>query len=399
MKDRIIQIRNLKEAKHFLTEVGVYEKSLDIMAPKAIMKVLYLKEISFAVCNILKQEMLSLGGEAAVKKGIISGRDRKSDCLIMGTLAQLEKLILRLKRQPPVFSAISLRIEKLLQNYHKTNFQFLCRNFTLNLNKRTYIMGILNVTPDSFSDGGKFFVEDRAVRWALQLEKDGADIIDIGGQSTRPGAKTISPREEIRRILPVIKKLRGKIKVPISVDTYKYEVADAALEAGASILNDIYGFRKERRLAKLAAKYKAGVVLMHIKGTPATMQKNPSYKDLLADIITSLAQSIDIALSSGISEKSIIVDPGIGFGKTLEHNLSLIKNLADLKSLGFPILIGPSRKTFIGKILNLPENQRLYGTIASICASVFADANVVRVHDVACAKQALKITDEILRSK
>lgn len=399
MKDRIIQIRNLEEAKHFLTEVGVYEKSLDIMAPKAIMRVLYLKEIPFATCNILKQEMLSVGGEVAVSKGIISGRDKKSDCLIMGTLAQLEKLILRLKRQPPIFSEISLRIEKLLQNYHKTNFQFLCRNFTLNLSKRVYIMGILNVTPDSFFDGGKFFAVDKAVDYALQLEKDGADIIDIGGQSTRPGAKTVSSEEEIRRILSAIKKLRGRIKIPISVDTYKYEVADAALEAGVSILNDIYGFKKDGRLAKLAAKYKAGVVLMHIKGTPATMQKNPSYKDLLAEIITSLAQSIDIALSSGISEKSIIIDPGIGFGKTLEHNLSIMKNLADLKSLGFPILIGPSRKAFIGKILNLPEDERLYGTIASVCTSVLMGANIVRVHDVAYVKQTLKITDEILRSK
>lgn len=399
MQDRIIQIRNLEEARHFLAKVGAYEKSFDIMAPKAILKILYLKEIPAAACNILKQEMLSIGGEAAVSKGIISGKEKKSDCLVMGTLAQLEKAVLKLKKQPPEFCEISLRIEKLLQNYQKTDFRFKCRDFTLNLSKRVHIMGILNVTPDSFSDGGEFFSEDKAVEHALKLEKEGADIIDIGGQSTRPGAKTISHKEEIKRVLPVIKKLRGKIKIPISVDTYKYEVADAALEAGVSILNDIYGFRKDARLAKLAAKYKAGVVLMHIKGTPATMQKLPSYKDLMAEIIGSLSTSIDIALSAGVGEKSIVVDPGLGFGKTLEHNLSIIKNLADLKSLGFPILIGPSRKAFIGKILDLPENERLYGTIASVSAAVWAGANIVRVHDAACVKQDLKITDEILRSK
>jgi dihydropteroate synthase len=369
------------------------------MAPKAISRVLYLKDVPFAICNILKQEMLSVGGEVAVSKGIISGKDKKSDCLVIGSLAQVKELIFKLKRQPPLFSEFSSRLEKLIQNFQKINLEFRCRNFKLNLNKRTYIMGVLNITPDSFSNGGQFFKKEEAYRRALQLEEEGADIIDIGGQSTRPGAKEISPEEEIRRVLPVIKRLRRKVKIPISIDTYKYKVAKVALAEGVSILNDIYGFRKDARLAKLANKFKAGVVLMHIKGSPPSMQKNPYYKDLIGEIIATLKKSVDIALKAGISEKSIMVDPGLGFGKTVEHNLFIIKHLSSLKSLGFPILIGPSRKSFIGKILKAPLDKRLYGTIASVCISILMGANVVRVHDVACIKQAAGIADEILRSR
>lgn len=398
MKDRIIQIRSANEAKNLLAKIGAYKMSFDIMAPKAILRILYLKDIPFTTCNILKQEMLSLGGEVAVSKGIISAKDKKSDCLIIGNLSQIKELILKLKKQPLAFSKISCRIERLVQNYQKTNLEFKCRNFRLNLRRKTYIMGVLNITPDSFSDGGQFFDKEEAFERALQLEKEGADIIDIGGQSTRPRAGEISSEEEIKRILPVIKRLRRRIKIPISIDTYKFKVAKVALEEGASILNDIYGLRRDARLAKLVAKFKAGVVLMHIKGTPRSMQRNPYYKDLMGDIIDSLSQSIDIALGAGINEKSIVVDPGLGFGKTVEHNLSIIKNLSELKSLGFPILIGPSRKSFIGKILRLPLDRRLYGTIASVCASILAGAAMVRVHDVAYVKQAVKITDEILRS-
>ncbi|MFH1856776.1 MAG: dihydropteroate synthase [Candidatus Omnitrophota bacterium] len=398
MKDRIIQIRSLSESSRLFEEIGVYKEGFDIMAPKTILRTLYLKDVPFAVCNILKQEMLSIGGETAVSRGIISGSTKKSDCLIIGTLSQIEKLVVKLKRQPAVFSKISLRVEALIKNYQKTNFEFKCGNFRLNLSKRPYIMGILNVTPDSFSDAGEFFDTEKAYQRALCLESEGADIIDIGGQSTRPGAGAVSAKEEIKRVVPVIKKLRGKIKIPISIDTYKFDTAKAALEAGASIINDIYGFTKEKRLAKLAADFNAGVVLMHIKGTPCTMQKNPGYKDLMSDVIESLSRSIDTALLAGVNEESIMIDPGIGFGKTADHNLSIIKNLADLKSLGFPILIGPSRKSFIGKILGLPENERLYGTIAAVCASVSMGANIVRVHDVARVKQALRITDAILRS-
>jgi len=398
MKDRVIEIRSSAEAKKLLAEIGAYKASFNIMAPKAILRILYLKDIPFAICNVLKQEMLSVGGEAAVSKGVVSARDKKSDCLIIGNLPQIKNLILKLKKQPPAFSGISYRIERLLGNYQKKFLEFRCRNFKLNLNQKTYIMAVLNVTPDSFSDGGQFFDEEKAFERALQLEKEGADIIDIGGQSTRPGAKEINFKEEIRRVLPIIKRLRRRIKIPISIDTYKFGVAKAALEEGASILNDIYGLRRDRRLAKLAAKFKAGVVLMHIKGTPRFMQRKPYYKDLMGDIIDSLSQSIDLALNAGISEKNIVVDPGLGFGKTVKHNLSVIKNLSQLRSLGCPVLIGPSRKSFIGKTLHLPIGERLYGTIASVCACVLRGADIVRVHDVAYTKQAIKIIDEILRS-
>lgn len=398
MKDRIIQIRSLNEARRLFAEVGVYKAGSQIMAPKAIFRVLRLEGVPFSACNILKQEMLSIGGEVAVSKGIISGSMKKSDCIVAGTLSQIKKLIIKLKKQPPVFSGLSARIENLIRNYQKTGMELKCRKFKLNLGKRAYIMGVLNVTPDSFSDAGQFLNEDKAVECALRLQKEGADIIDIGGQSTRPGAGEVSAKTEIKRVVPVIKKLRSKINIPISIDTYKFEVAKAALEEGASIVNDIYGFKKDARLAKLAAGYKAGVVLMHIKGTPSSMQNKPFYKDLMGEIIDFLSQSVDIAVNAGISEENIVLDPGIGFGKTIEHNLEIIRNLTELKSLGFPVLIGTSRKSFIGEILNLPVNERLYGTIASVCAAVLTGANIVRVHDVLSVRQAIKVVDRISRS-
>lgn len=398
MADRIIQIKNQQEARELFEKIGAYKSSFNIMAPKTIGRVLYLKDAACGICNILKQEMLSLGGDAAVSKGIISGKDKKSDCLIFGSLAQIKKLIFKLRRQPAVFSEISPRVERLIRSYEKSKFEFRCCDFKLNLSRRTFIMGILNVTPDSFSDGGKYFNEEDALRRGLELEKEGADIIDIGGQSTRPGAKEISCEEEKKRIVRIIKSLCQRVKIPISVDTYKYEVAQAALGAGASIINDVYGLRKDVRLAKLAVEFRAGVVLMHMKGTPRTMQRNPCYKDLMGEIINFLSETVELAVLAGINEKSIMVDPGIGFGKTVKDNFVIIKKLAELKSLGKPILIGPSRKSFIGEILKVPADERLYGTMASVSASVLAGANVIRAHDVDCVKQAVKITDAVLRS-
>jgi len=274
---------------------------------------------------------------------------------------------------------------------------FKCRDYKLVLSNKTHIMGILNVTPDSFSDGGKFFKPEIAVKHALDMVKDGADIIDIGGESTRPYSLPITPEEEIRRILPVLKKLVKKVKVPISVDTYKYEVAKVALEEGASIINDISGLHFDKRIAELVSKYKAGIIIMHIKGTPKDMQENPVYKDVIKEVKSYIKEGIKIAISAGISRNSIMIDPGIGFGKTLEHNLIIFKRLNELKKLGFPILIGPSRKSFIGKILNLPVNERLEGTLAAVAVSILNGASVVRVHDVKEVYRATKIIDAIMK--
>jgi len=267
---------------------------------------------------------------------------------------------------------------------------------TLELGARTHIMGILNVTPDSFSDGGSFTAPERALEHALEMVEDGADIIDIGGESSRPGSARVTEKEELARVLPVIKALASKISVPISIDTYKPSVAEAALLEGAEIVNDISAFTAYPEMVEVVAKNSGSAVLMHMQGSPSDMQKNPKYSDVVEEIGFFLSKRAAFAIANGVARNSIMIDPGIGFGKTAIHNLSIIKNLARLKNVGLPILIGTSRKAFIGKILNeLPPGERLEGTIASVCAGVMNGARVVRVHDVRAVKKALLVMDAI----
>ncbi len=268
---------------------------------------------------------------------------------------------------------------------------------------RAYVMGILNVTPDSFSDGGTYASPDRAVDHALAMIDEGADLIDIGGESTRPrgtaygeGAEPVSEGEEIRRVLPVIERLARRTEVPLSIDTYKSGVARRALEAGAVMVNDISGFRFDPGMAGVVAAAGASAVVMHIRGTPQTMQQQPVYADLLGEVTASLRESIRFGEEHGVEQ--MLVDPGIGFGKTLEHNLRLIRGLGAFRSLGAPILVGPSRKSFIGTLLNAGVGERLEGSLAATVACVLYGANVVRVHDVREAKRAVVIADAILRA-
>jgi dihydropteroate synthase len=269
-------------------------------------------------------------------------------------------------------------------------------NFSLDFSKKTYIMGILNVTPDSFSDGGLFFNEKNAVEHALRLVEEGADIIDIGGESTRPGSEPVPAHEEIRRTIPVIKAISKSIKIPISIDTYKAEVAASALDAGASMVNDISGLRFDPDMPKVVAKYGVPVIIMHIKGRPKDMQQNPQYEALIPEIMDYLRISIRLANKFGIPDDKIIVDPGIGFGKTFEHNLEIIKNLKEFTFLGKPVAVGVSRKAFIGKILgDVPPSERLEGTAAVVAISIFNGANIVRVHDVKEMARVAKVADAI----
>ncbi len=266
------------------------------------------------------------------------------------------------------------------------------------LGKRTLIMGILNVTPDSFSDGGRFLSVESALARARQLIREGADIIDIGGESTRPGAEPVPTEEELRRVIPVIRAIRQESSVPISIDTYKAAVAQAALEAGANIINDISALRFDPQMARVVADARVPVVLMHMLGTPKTMQQNPVYTDVVREIKGFLAERIVFARAHGIEK--IIIDPGIGFGKTVEHNVEILRRLSELKELGCPILIGTSRKSFIGKLGGTEENplpipERLEGTIASNVIAVLNGAQIVRVHDVAAMKKALAIVDAV----
>ncbi|MGQ9642987.1 MAG: dihydropteroate synthase [Ignavibacterium sp.] len=260
---------------------------------------------------------------------------------------------------------------------------------------KPYLMGILNVTPDSFSDGGKYLTEDLAVNHALEMINDGADIIDIGGESSRPGSEPISADEEISRVIPVIQKiLDTKPEAIISVDTYKSKVAEIALQSGAKIINDISGFTFDPEIADICAHYNATVVLMHIKGTPKTMQLNPVYDEVVTEIYDFLNSQVTIAKNKGI--KNIIIDPGIGFGKSVKDNFTIIKRLKDFKSLGCPILIGVSRKSFIGKTLNLEVEQRDLPTAAMEAVSIFNSARIIRTHDVKNGKQIIKLLSEII---
>ncbi len=269
----------------------------------------------------------------------------------------------------------------------------------LHLGRKTHVMGILNVTPDSFYDGRRNTTIEDAITHALKMIEEGADIIDVGGESTRPGADPVSESEEIKRVIPIIKILSKQIKKPISIDTYKAKVAEKAIHAGASMINDIGGLQTDRNMAKVAAEANVPLVIMHKKGTPKTMQRYPIRKNVLSEIISYLRKSISLAMDAGIANNKIILDPGIGFGKTLQHNLVILKRLQELKDMGFPILIGTSRKKFIGTLLNLPVQERLYGTLATVAIAVMNGAHIVRVHDVRETVHIVTICDAIRKSQ
>lgn len=259
-------------------------------------------------------------------------------------------------------------------------------------------MGVLNVTPDSFYDGGRHSSPETAIQHARQLISEGADILDIGGESTRPGSEPVSPEEELSRVIPVIEAISSESDIAISIDTFKAAVAQEALQSGAHIVNDISGMRFDTQMPGVVAQAGAGVVLMHIQGTPKTMQQNPHYEDVVFEVREYLAGCAELARQAGIYEHSIWLDPGIGFGKTVEHNLQLLRHLEELRSLGYPLLVGTSRKSFIGKILgDLPPEERLEGTLATLALAVREGASVVRVHDVRAAVRAVRIADAIVR--
>lgn len=267
---------------------------------------------------------------------------------------------------------------------------FECRGYRLPLGKKTYIMGILNVTPDSFSDGGKYSGVEAAVEKASEMVENGADIIDIGGESTRPGYIPVDAEEEISRVVPVIEILAKRLRVPISVDTNKGVVAEKALQAGAHIVNDIWGLQKDPLIAEAAAAYNAGVVMMHNKDDKV-------YDDLMKDVKSFLIKSIEIATKAGINRERMIIDPGVGFGKTFEHNLEIMRRLYELKDLELPILLGTSRKSLIGNILNLPVTERIEGTAATVALGIAGGADIIRIHDVAEMYRVAKVTDAIVR--
>jgi dihydropteroate synthase len=283
----------------------------------------------------------------------------------------------------------------------RRKFQLRLPSGALALSERTLVMGVLNVTPDSFSDGGKFLDPQRAVEHALEMERAGADLLDIGGESTRPGSTGTPADTELARILPVLEGLRGVLKIPISIDTRKSQVAEAAIGAGALIINDVSGLRSDPRIAQVAQRHHVPLILMHMRGEPQTMQKKPFARDVMKDVTQGLRASISIARKAGVAKSQIIIDPGIGFGKSFEQNYELLRKLPELAKLGYPLLVGTSRKGFLGATLardgkSAPAEDRLWATAATLTASILGGAHIVRVHDVAEMVQVARVADCLL---
>jgi dihydropteroate synthase len=378
---RVLHIATPLDAERELRAVNVDSGGIAMMASKMLTRCVKLTGLQCRQANILKQEMLALGGDAAVARGTVACSIDKTDVILIGTDKQLHTLCSKLAPQPFGLPALAAELKQILKcvtqrpRFWKTTHQELSLD-------RPLIMGILNVTPDSFSDSNRYNDPARAIEWALEMVAEGADIIDIGGESTRPGAAPVTTEEELKRIIPVISTLAGRTSCPISVDTWKSPVARAALDAGASIINDISGFNLDPQMSAVAARTGAGVVLMHTRGTPQTMQHDINYIDLIGEIIYSLRQSITTACEAGIERERIAVDPGIGFAKTASQNLEILRRLREFTSIGLPLLAGTSRKSFIGKVLNRETGQRTLGTAATVALAVHNGADILRVHDV-----------------
>lgn len=393
---RILEI-NQEELLKEMRRAGVSEEGIKRMLLKGEFFQIFLPRIPYIVANIIKQKMLSLGGEAAVSKETVKGGQGTTDCIVLGTKKQVEELVDYLKEQR--FSSLGevvKELEGVLKNYKKNEWLLPFPRHPIKLGSKPLIMGILNVTPDSFYDGGRYTTVDSAVAQVEKMVEEGVDIIDVGGESTRPGSEMISVDEELRRVLPVIKELVKRVDVPISIDTYKAEVARLAIEEGVEMVNDISALRFDEKMIEVVKEKKVPIVLMHMKGTPKDMQINPFYEDVVREIYEFLCERVEWAVTKGVGKDYIVIDPGIGFGKRVIDNLEIIRRLPEFKSLGLPILIGLSRKSFIGHILGgLPPEERLEGTASAVAISVLKGANIIRVHDVKAMRRVAETAHAI----
>lgn len=404
---RVLDIDTDIEIIKELRRVKAEEAGIRHMLPKTKHYIVKLENVRCPIAHILKESFLSNGGDAAIGRDVITASVTHTDLLLMGTHKQYKRVISALREQAFGCKDLAKEIETAITNYESRvvlpdlssiDDQHL-RAMYEKIGKQTLIMGILNVTPDSFSDGGKYTDISAAVDHAVEMVESGADIIDLGGESTRPGSDPLSEEDEIDRIVPVISKLSEKITVPISIDTYKSKVAEAALDNGASIINDISACLFDPDMIPLIVKRQCPAIIMHIKGTPKDMQQNPVYEDLIGEVYSFLMERIKVLVDAGVDDRLLIIDPGIGFCKTVNDNLEIMRRLKEFKSMGRPILMGTSRKGTIGKVLgNLPANDRVEGTAATVAISIANGADIVRVHDVKEMCRVAKMTDAILRS-
>lgn len=373
--------------RELLNQIGCDSRGIEIMAPKAKHLLVYADELDPRAANILKQEFLSSGGETAVSWGTLDISTERSEVLMMGTLAQFKKVEKKLEEQPFDLPRLAEEINNAIESHSKST--------SLPWDgEPCQVMGILNVTPDSFHDGGKYSREEDAVERALEMEEKGADMIDIGGESTRPGSERISAEEELERVIPVIQDVAPEVDIPISIDTYKPEVAEKAVKAGADLINDVFGLRQEG-MPEMVGKLDVPVIIMHMQGEPKNMQKNPEYDEVVGDICSFFYERVEVAKEAGVKEENIIIDPGIGFGKTLEDNLEILARLDEFNSLGYPVLLGASRKSFLGEILGESSENRLSGSLATAALAVEKNISILRVHDVAETVDVVKTVSSI----
>ena len=384
-----VRIENQDQARKFLKDIGASHQGIDIMAPKCQHFALKVGPLSPQAAQIMKQELLSRGGETATNTGVLVGKEG-SYVMLIGTLAQFRRLLPKLRMQPFGLPRLSGELEEVIANLSVPveKRPLLDGKKGVLIGERTLVMGILNVTPDSFSDGGIFADPERAVDRGLEMEEQGADIIDVGGESTRPGHEPIDAGEELSRLLPVLERLASSLKAPISVDTYKARVAEAALEAGVDIINDVSGLA-DPDMARVVARHGVPLIIMH--------NQPEDSPDIMQGIIRSLKEKKQQAVEAGVEPGRIILDPGIGFHKDREQNLEVLNRLDALKCLGQPILLGTSRKSVIGKTLDLPVEERLEGTAATVAVGVLRGAHIVRVHDVREMVRVVRMTDAVVK--
>jgi dihydropteroate synthase len=400
-KIRKLQPLNKKQAAEEFKIIGATANGQEIMVRKIFPLALKVKAVDIRAANILKQEMLARNGDVVTSRDVIVKSEGLTDVIILGSPGSISNLAEKIRQQPFGLKKLSETIGEYLKKISidddskKKLIDIAGRNFDTE-KEGALIMGILNVTPDSFYDGGSCTDESMMRNRVSEIVEEGAHIIDIGGLSTRPGSAPVSPEEEISRILPAIEFTKNNFDIIISADTYRSVVAKRAIEAGAHIINDISGLGFDENMAGTIAEAGVWVVIMHIKGTPETMQQNPEYGDVVDEIYDFLFDRAEMAAGRGVGTGKIIIDPGVGFGKNVYHNLKIISRLSEFKNMGFPVMLGASRKSFIGSLLNnKPPSDRLEGSIAAAVCGFVNGADIIRVHDVRQTKEAIRIAASI----
>jgi dihydropteroate synthase len=403
-KIRKLEIKSKRQGLDEFEKIGATYPGQNIMVNKIFPVALKVKGIKTRAAGILKQEMLSRMGDVVTSRDSLIQTEGTTDVIILGTEKSIRSLAEKIKMQPFGLKMLSEDITSYLSLLSENK-----RQKTINIGNKVFdfcsiscgalVMGILNITPDSFFDGGLYNQKEKTLRRVEEIVKEGAHIIDAGGMSSRPGSQPVSIEEELQRVIPVIGHIRDNYDVLISVDTYRSEVAAEALKAGACIVNDISGLVMDEKIISVAADAKASLVIMHMQGTPLTMQENPCYTDVIDEIYDFLYSRSCAAMAAGVESSRIIIDPGIGFGKKLEHNIEILAKLKDFTNMGFPVMAGASRKSFIGSLLDgLPADERLYGSLSAAVCAFLNGAGILRVHDVKQTVEALKIAAAIKKT-